>query len=381
MDAERFDRWTRLFGERLSRRRIGAILLALGVVGAEPVHETVARHKHKHKKPKKKCKHGTIKCGKHCINPKTDALNCGGCDIRCFAGVACVDGQCGGTCRDGQIRCGDALCVDPNSNEDHCGGCNHPCTGDLTCLEGDCGCADSGDTQCGDECFDLQTDDDHCGRCDKTCGDTERCQGGECVATGCAADEIECGGGLCIPDVPTACCDQNDCGGDDTYATDLVCNTTTHRCECREPGAGICFQDEETGAGRCDVCCEGGSGECPGDYVCRTDFISHPSCDCAAGSEHCPYSPYGTCSHDMNTDDHRCTINCVDCDDVEPGSICCGVCVRGCAPGTYSFTCLPPDRPCGPDCAPCGEGKMCCNSGPGTGPSCVIPTIDGRCPG
>ncbi|HEX4336813.1 MAG TPA: hypothetical protein VH062_12930 [Polyangiaceae bacterium] len=42
------------------------------------------------------CRHGFDACSGHCIDPLTDALNCGRCDNACADGMACSDGICGG---------------------------------------------------------------------------------------------------------------------------------------------------------------------------------------------------------------------------------------------------------------------------------------------
>jgi len=310
VDATRFDGLARRLGTR--RTALGGLL---GVVAALAGLDTDAKNKKKKnhtgaradarkthhrgradakkkhdavtadrkKKKKKKCKGGTITCGKTCVNAATDAMNCGGCGARCGNGVACVGGRCASSCPATQIRCVD-LCVDAQSNEQHCGGCGRACTGDLTCLNGQCGCADGGETTCGDQCANLQTDDAHCGQCGIACNAAQRCQGGQCVARGCRQGELDCGNGVCAGGA-NPCCSYLDCGG---FNGELVCNTTTHQCVCQSAGEGICRRFDN-GAGLCDVCCGDGSGICGGDYVCRTDFVSHPSCDCPRESDKCLY--------------------------------------------------------------------------------------------
>ena len=421
MDGHRFDHLTRTWATR--RTAIGGLLAGLaGLAGLDVEAKKKRKHAERHtgsgksrhqdalraekkKKKKKKCKGGTLKCGKVCVNASTDAQNCGTCGRRCTSGAACVNGVCKSpstTCPTGQVRC-NGQCVDPMSNEAHCGGCGQACQGDLTCLSGTCGCDDSADTQCGASCVNLQDDDDHCGTCGAACQGNLTCQGGAC---GCAAggdsqcgnlcvdtqsDEANCGscghacgagqscqGGQCVDAVE--CTDQYGCGG---YSyNDLVCRNG--RCVCADANKGICqrYPDKR---GRCHVCCPGGSGQCLRDEVCHLSGDSSnyfALCDCPTGWDRCTYNyPTGTCTEDWDRDPRKCGQFCTDCQanlETNPKATCCnGFCVQGCSPGTIGSGCYS-DSPCGPNCLPCGEGKICCNMGPGTEPRC-IPNVNGFC--
>ena len=366
MDPKQFDALTRQWGRSVTRRTALAGTVAALLAGWERT--TALAKKKKRKKKPKACKAGAIKCGNVCVDTKTNALHCGGCGRRCGTNVACVDGQCqGGGCPGSQILCG-GLCVNPNNDEQHCGDCQTACNGDLTCLDGECGCA--GGTKCGNQCVDTQSDGEHCGSCGHACDTDETCVSGQCNPSGCGPNQIDCGGGLCIPDVEGACCNQDDCGGYSTTYTDLVCDSGLRRCVCNPNGKngwGIC-QRFPNGAGICGPCCPGATVNppCPGELVCRNGH-----CDCPAEKpEICTY-PYGSnkCSMDLDTDPRRCGPNCADCTQYDPQMRCCqGYCIRGCSPDSGG-SCM--WEPCGPGCTPCPSGQMCCNLGPNTPGTCV----------
>ncbi|MCA9880261.1 MAG: hypothetical protein KC442_20845 [Thermomicrobiales bacterium] len=48
------------------------------------------------KRRRKICKLEATRCGRTCVNTRTDPRHCGGCDKRCDAGVECVNKTCGG---------------------------------------------------------------------------------------------------------------------------------------------------------------------------------------------------------------------------------------------------------------------------------------------
>lgn len=330
MEDWRFDQLATQWGRSLDRRRIGQLLALIGFGGflrqSEPARA---------KKKKKKCKAGTIKCGKSCVDPRTNALNCGGCGTRCGNGRACVKGKCQTGCPQEQILCG-ALCVDPRNDDDHCGDCATACQGELTCSDGHCGC-DSG-ARCGDEC----------------CGANETCQGSTCVPVGCGANQRSCGGGVCIPDDIEHCCNNADCGDPNAF-NQITCDTSTHRCVCKIAGYGICQRFPNL-AGACSPCCPGATVDppCSGNAVCIGD-----SCACPPTAPNvCPGT--GLCFSPAQPDD--CCFN-GDNGNWSPcaaGRRCCnGVCTGGCAPGVSG--CFGAACP-GNNCEPCPGNAQCCRT-------------------
>jgi hypothetical protein len=376
MDGQRFDHLTRQLTGLLTRRRLGGLLAAVGLSSSLTLApSSEAKKKKKGNKNKKKCKKGTIKCGKKCVNTKTNALHCGSCGQRCGDGRACVDGKCQTGCPGDQILCG-ALCVDANDNEDHCGRCNNPCNDPFTCVGGECACADG--ELCDGDCVDTDTDDEHCGSCGNACDPSERCQDGACTSSPCGPGERFCpgAGGFCIPEGIEHCCNDEDCGP--RFGSDLRCNAE-QRCVCisAEFGHQRCLPDAPHKCGRC---CAGGlplgshcvfGGSRFGDDVCMTPTFD--GCRCPEGLVACP-SRDDYCSLDLDTDPRRCGPLCEDCTINDPATVCCnGSCTRGGSPGFNGRF-----GPCGGDCQDCPSGFWCCNKGNGTPDECIPAT--GFCP-
>jgi hypothetical protein len=108
MDEQRFDRWTRHVADVVVSRR-GILAKALGVAslagpGGQGLNEASAKKK---KGKKRKCKGGKKRCGKKCVNLKTDRTNCGRCGQRCNTGRPdCVNGHCiASVCPDNGLFC------------------------------------------------------------------------------------------------------------------------------------------------------------------------------------------------------------------------------------------------------------------------------------
>lgn len=142
------------------------------------------------------CPAGRLRCGSTCVDPRTDALNCGSCGVAC-AGSACAEGQCGGgepvctgtgcSCTAEQTDCG-GTCINTGSNPLHCGACGKECGAEFLCQGGLCVCSE-GKTQCGATCSDTLTDNANCGLCGTVCSGGTTCQGGSCE---CAAEQTFC---------------------------------------------------------------------------------------------------------------------------------------------------------------------------------------------
>ncbi len=183
------------------------------------------------------------------VDLNSDPKNCGQCGHECEAAANCIDGKCG--CATGQVycdgecvdnndeHCGDGclkcldntecnvktnacLCSDPDAfikrkacligdniygcvklgTDQNCADCGNICMGGTTCQSGQCKCRE-GYALCGSKnCLNIQTDPLHCGECHNACQkSTPHCVAGQCRP--CAANQIDCGNGKCVPDTLT----------------------------------------------------------------------------------------------------------------------------------------------------------------------------------
>ncbi len=247
MEGQQFDHLTRQLTGLLPRRRIGRLLAAMGLgISLAPSLEA-KKKKGKNKKPKK-CRKGTIKCGKKCVNPQNNALNCGGCDQACAPGQACENGECTSDC-------------DP------------PCPTGRPCVGGRCAC--TADPQCesardphGNFCiFTSQSVPGFCG-CPSgwaVCATGEACSGccDELPCTlGDPASEFICAG---VPENSywsRQCCMPTDaeCGNNDDFCCSRRCNRDlgiTGQCECAPAGSPC-----RTNIGCCSSHCLVATGKC-----------------------------------------------------------------------------------------------------------------------
>ncbi|MDW8245834.1 MAG: hypothetical protein RMJ84_04575 [Sandaracinaceae bacterium] len=83
------------------------------------------------------------------VNLNTNPNHCGGCNIRCAPGEACMMGRCvcgsiqgsvggGALCVTPNNHCCNGACVDTLSNSNHCGRCGVVCSSGTTCHRGNC---------------------------------------------------------------------------------------------------------------------------------------------------------------------------------------------------------------------------------------------------
>ena len=140
------------------------------------------------------CPTGLIQCSGRCVDPSSDVAHCGGCDVACGLGVACISGRC--VCAPGDPSCGGV------GNPDGCGGVR--CGDAQYCVSDRCLCR-PGLTEVRGRCVDLQSDPDHCGTPGRVCPDV--CAGGTCQ-TRCRPDQRECDG-ACV----TLAIEPLHCGG------------------------------------------------------------------------------------------------------------------------------------------------------------------------
>jgi hypothetical protein len=164
---------------------------------------------------------------------------------------ACASGAC---CR--------SECVDWSNDRDNCGGCGVRCPAGVPCSDGTCGCP-SGTTSCDQRCVDTHSDADNCGACGVRCGDCEICWHGYCLPNDCGPDGICCHN-ACYPECPPSqYLDDESCAcvcvgggqpcGHECCADGKVC--------CPDALAGYACRNADPVCGGCtfscgDLCCE-----------------------------------------------------------------------------------------------------------------------------
>jgi hypothetical protein len=186
MNGRRFDRLTCVLGRGLSRRRVGALITALGLgAGVSPAAETDAK--------KKKCPVCRIKKRGKCKAKKPDGAPCGGEGNSCRNG-ACVcfpaERACSGRCcPEGQV-CDPArnLCANTAAcaavTTDACVGSSVTCNGNASC-----------------ECLRDVDGATHCGTVDESGAGCNVCQvNQDCV------DLTDNNGAFCVVSGSNACC-------------------------------------------------------------------------------------------------------------------------------------------------------------------------------
>ncbi|AKV04317.1 Tryptophan synthase alpha chain [Labilithrix luteola] len=294
------------------------------------------------------CSSDTFECE---TNFDIDNANCGSCGIKCPQGQAIIDalhaewfcqsGKCQMQCfaRDGFLDCNNDVADGCESNlcdESNCGGCGIKCPAGVACIKGNCGCP-PGFTACGNcetgRCVDLKTNDEHCGACDRACLPVDAppyphtyvgCGDAECATVKCDwgwddcnndlrkdgceietfSDPLNCGacGRKCAPGqtcfngkceckpAETLCQTQED---GQVYCADLStdifnCGACSHRCPNNPPRVlGVC------NVGRCELKCPSGYADCDGrsENGCETHVAADPQncggcgtqCDIAFG--------------------------------------------------------------------------------------------------
>jgi hypothetical protein len=169
-------------------------------------------------------KDGLIACNAMCVKPYSDTENCGGCNILCAAGEACVNGVCQTQCPTGNLLCtkdgGTSACVNAMTDNANCGACGVSCSSDRICFNGQCnttcGDAKTGQTTCVPDgglqyCANLNTDRSNCGSCGNACNQAQTCSQARCVDE-CDPNQTFCdnGGGPFCTDTST---DNANCGG------------------------------------------------------------------------------------------------------------------------------------------------------------------------
>jgi hypothetical protein len=83
------------------------------------------------------CPRSLTRCGRDCVELRTDPQNCGDCGVTCVAPRVCADAACADVCPAGQTLC-DGGCFDLNTDPNACGTCGHACAADQYCSSGTC---------------------------------------------------------------------------------------------------------------------------------------------------------------------------------------------------------------------------------------------------
>ncbi len=126
------------------------------------------------------CVAPSLVCGEGCVDPRWNALHCGGCDQPCGGMQVCAEGECAADCpAERPDACG-ISCVDLQSDAMNCGLCERACTGDETCLDGVCtpACEKADQTSCDGKCVNVDKDPKNCGACGVVCA--QKCTMGQC---------------------------------------------------------------------------------------------------------------------------------------------------------------------------------------------------------
>jgi hypothetical protein len=198
------------------------------------------------------CAPGQILCDDVCVDPGSDAQNCGWCGNACGDNAICVGGAppwC--YCGLDQEICGGA-CVDVKSDPQNCGECGRICGPTQVCVEGTCldDCLPPS-VDCGGECVDTLTNPFHCGGC------FQPCDGGACLEGSCQADCVSlfpaAYGGMCNA------LDQCGCGpGDRCDGVPSVYDPFAEKCRPagRVDEGGECIE----GTGDPSTACQAGLG-------------------------------------------------------------------------------------------------------------------------
>lgn len=162
----------------------------------------------------------TTMCNGSCLDVndlQSDPNNCGSCGSPCSSngclfGGGCQFGSCMpcNQCVPGFLQCNgsSSSCVDPSSDANNCGGCGQACgttpNGTFICSNATClpqcnpGYADcDGLFQCETN---LKTSIANCGSCGFSCASSQVCSNGQCLvpSNGACTQNSQCVSGLCV---------------------------------------------------------------------------------------------------------------------------------------------------------------------------------------
>jgi hypothetical protein len=106
MNAGSFDALIRGASVTNSRRALGRLLAAIAAASIGGV-ATPQSGDAGNRKRKRRCRGGKRRCGRRCVDTRTNPRHCGGCGNRCQVNGVCIAGRC--TCPKGN-------CADPGLN-------------------------------------------------------------------------------------------------------------------------------------------------------------------------------------------------------------------------------------------------------------------------
>lgn len=276
----------RALATRANRRQ--GIALALALLGLAPMPVAEA------KKKKKKCPAGQIRCGGLCLDPLTDALNCGQCGVMC---TGATPSCCGG------------VCVDTTADPLNCRSCGTRCpTTTATC--------------CDSTCRDLRSDPQHCGEC----------------GTRCPATAPKCDGGSCRSSIRGVCLSDGDCYPE----RGMICGTIS---SCDLSGSRCCMTANRACSLTCDCCgnfiCHNGACRNPADvYICRHSPQQLVSCPTVPDA--CCFPEFPWCCPETQSCCGKGAPVCCPPISSWPNGYCCGsdyyCCSTGCCRDDRSGT-------------------------------------------
>ena len=353
------------------------------------------------------CVAGQIECGGACVSFLTDERHCGGCNLPCATGQACMAGACTGQTPllDGGSSCGMGLtlcmgfCVNTALNASHCGACGNACSAGRACVAGACATgADAGVevtcptglVQCGPFCVDINGSAGNCGACGRQCPVGQVCGGGVCVTLGPTdAGTVACPAGQvrCVDRCVDLTVDPGHCGGcgNSCPIGTLCMGGTCRSASMMPPGGGdggspcpsglsacgggcIDTSRDPTHCGRCGNACALGSvctrGACvsagcmPGWGFCNDACIDvqRDANNCGSCGRACPSGQ--ACSAGSCVTSGPCMAGFTMCSggaciDVQRDANNCGSCGRACPSGQACSA-----GSCGPSLCPMG-GTRC----------------------
>ncbi len=236
------------------------------------------------------CPVGATLCGATCSDLSNDPLHCGACPTACAAGQQCVSGVCRVGCPAPNQLCGAApmqMCVNPQTDANNCGMCGAACMAPNAtpgCAAGRCQVAacNAGFGNC-DGLFangcEVATASSatHCGRCGNVCPSPPNTLLPLCLAGACSFR-------ACTPGF--ANCDANAANGCETsvFTDTSNCGRCGNACPIPINAAPSCAR------GVCGLAsCNAGFGNCDANAAngCETSLQNDVS-NCGACGNVCP---------------------------------------------------------------------------------------------